>query len=54
MPSTGTRVVGAGGTIGFAQTFADLLKGAPCILMQGADPHTRLTSRTRAATSEIG
>jgi hypothetical protein len=25
-----TAMVGAGGTIGFVQPFADLLKGAPC------------------------
>jgi hypothetical protein len=28
-----TAMVDAGGTIGFVQPFADLLKGAPCILM---------------------
>ncbi len=31
-------MVGAGGTIGFVQAFADLLKGIPCILMQVATP----------------
>ena len=39
-----TAMVGAGGTIGFVQPFADLLKGAPCILMGVADPNTQAHS----------
>jgi acetylornithine deacetylase/succinyl-diaminopimelate desuccinylase-like protein len=35
-----TAMIGAGGTIGFVQPFADLLKGAPCILMGVMDPNT--------------
>lgn len=31
-------MIGAGGTIGFVRPFAQLLKGAPCLLMGVADP----------------
>ncbi len=41
-------MVGAGGTIGFVQPFADLLKGAPCILMGVADPHTQAHSENES------
>ena len=37
-------MMGGGGTIGFVQPFADLLEGAPCILMGVADPHTQAHS----------
>ena len=37
-------MVGAGGTIGFVQPFADLIKGAPSILMGVADPNSRAHS----------
>ncbi len=43
-----TAMVGAGGTIGFVQPFADLLKGAPCILMGVADPNTRAHSENES------
>jgi acetylornithine deacetylase/succinyl-diaminopimelate desuccinylase-like protein len=43
-----TAMVGAGGTIGFVQPFADLLKGAPCILMGVADPHTQAHSENES------
>jgi hypothetical protein len=37
------------------QPFADLLKGAPCILMGVADPNTQApTPRARASTSAAG
>ena len=49
-----TATVGSGGTIGFVQPFADLLEGAPCILMGVADPNTRPTPRTRASTWATG
>jgi acetylornithine deacetylase/succinyl-diaminopimelate desuccinylase-like protein len=41
-------IVGAGGTIGFIQPFADILKGAPCILMGVADPHTQAHSENES------
>ena len=41
-------MVGAGGTIGFVQPFADLLKGAPCILMGVADPNTQAQSENES------
>ena len=41
-------MVGAGGTIGFVQPFADLLKGGPCILMGVADPHTQAHSENES------
>ena len=41
-------MVGAGGTIGFVQPFADLLKGAPCILMGVADPNTQAHSENES------
>jgi acetylornithine deacetylase/succinyl-diaminopimelate desuccinylase-like protein len=43
-----TAMVGAGGTIGFVQPFADLLKGAPCILMGVADPSTQAHSENES------
>ncbi len=47
-------VIGAGGTIGFVQPFADLLNGAPCILTGVAIPTPAPTRRTRASTSGTG
>ena len=41
-------MVGAGGTIGFVQPFADLLKGAPCILMGVIDPNTQAHSENES------
>jgi hypothetical protein len=43
-----TAMVGTGGTIGFVQPFADLLKGAPCILMGVADPNSRAHSENES------
>ena len=43
-----TAMVGAGGTIGFVQPFADLLEGAPCILMGVADPNTQAHSENES------
>jgi acetylornithine deacetylase/succinyl-diaminopimelate desuccinylase-like protein len=45
---TDPAMVGTGGTIGFVQPFADLLKGAPCILMGVADPHTQAHSENES------
>jgi acetylornithine deacetylase/succinyl-diaminopimelate desuccinylase-like protein len=43
-----TVMVGAGGTTGFVQPFADLLTGAPCILMGVADPNTQAHSENES------
>jgi acetylornithine deacetylase/succinyl-diaminopimelate desuccinylase-like protein len=43
-----TAMVGAGGAIGFVQPFADLLKGAACILMGVADPNTQAHSENES------
>jgi acetylornithine deacetylase/succinyl-diaminopimelate desuccinylase-like protein len=43
-----TAMIGAGGTIGFVQPFADLLRGAPCILMGVADPNTHAHSENES------
>jgi cysteinylglycine-S-conjugate dipeptidase len=43
-----TAMIRAGGTIGFVQPFADLLKGAPCILMGVADPNTQAHSENES------
>jgi acetylornithine deacetylase/succinyl-diaminopimelate desuccinylase-like protein len=43
-----TAMVGAGGTIGFVQPFADLLRGAPCILMGVIDPNTQAHSENES------
>jgi acetylornithine deacetylase/succinyl-diaminopimelate desuccinylase-like protein len=45
---TETAMVGSGGTIGFVQPFADLLKGAPRILMGVADPNTQAHSENES------
>jgi hypothetical protein len=43
-----TAMIRAGGTIGFVQPFADLLKGAPCILVGVADPNTQAHSENES------
>jgi hypothetical protein len=48
-----TAMVGAGGTIGFVQPFADLLEGAPCIQAHSEHESLHLGDRVKATRSAI-